>query len=111
MYKRQLLRLAELQLSARRYPESRELFERALAAANRTEQERDESWVLARMARASLLMGEPKRTIELLTPRLEQVLSWSEMFDSARVLSVLGESYLEIGQADNAVTVLSLIHI
>ena len=34
-----LLRLAELQLSARRYPESRELFERALAAANRTEQE------------------------------------------------------------------------
>ena len=103
-----LLRLAELQLSARRYPESRELFERALAAANRTEQERDESWVLARMARASLLMGEPKRTIELLTPRLEQVLSWSEMFDSARVLSVLGESYLEIGQADNAVTVFTL---
>ncbi len=103
-----LLRLAELHLSARHYPESRDLFERALAAAHRTEQERDESWVLARMARASLVMGEPQRAIELLTPRFEQVLSWSEMFDSARVLSVLGESHLEIGQPDKAVTAFNL---
>ncbi|MBL9044646.1 MAG: hypothetical protein JNM83_23745 [Myxococcales bacterium] len=98
-----LLRLAELHLVARKYAESQRLFERALEAANRTAQERDESWVLARMARAALLMGQPQRAVALLSPRLEQVLSWSEMFDSARVLSVLGESYLELELYDKAI--------
>lgn len=100
-----LLRLAELHLSARHHSESQALFERALAVAQRTAQERDESWVLARMARGALVMGEPQRAIELLSPRIEQVLSWSEMFDSARVLSVLGESYLELGYPDKAIAV------
>lgn len=98
-----LLRLGELHLSARCEERCWHYLEQALAAANRTAQERDESWVLSRMARAALQLGRPRQVIELLLPKLDTVLSWSEMFDSARVLSLLGEAYLELGQVDRAV--------
>lgn len=98
-----LLRLGELYLQARSREQCQRYLEQALAAANRTAQERDESLVLSRMARAALQLGNPRQVIALLTPKLDTVLSWSEMFDSARVLSVLGEAYLELGQVDKAV--------
>ena len=101
-----LLRLGELQLSSRRYSESSESFAAALAAAERTGQERDESRVIARMARAALLQGQPQRAVEQISAKLEQVVSWSELFDSARVLSVLGEAYLELGMPGKAVVAL-----
>lgn len=102
-----LLRLAELLLSARHFDDSNRYFARALSAAHKTGQEHDESRVTARMARAALIQGHPKRAIELVSAHLEQVVSWSEMFDSARVLSVLGEAYLELGMTDKAVSTLA----
>ncbi len=101
------LRVAELLLLARSFDESNRYFTSALAAAHKTGQEHDESRVTARLARAAVIQGDPRWAIELVSARLEQVVSWSEMFDSARVLSVLGEAYLELGMVDKAVTALA----
>lgn len=102
-----LLRVAELLAWVRRYSESSEFFGKALVAAHSTGQEHEESRVIARLSRVALLQGQPQRAVELITAKLEQVVSWSELFDSARVLMVLGGAYLELGMPDKAVTALA----
>jgi tetratricopeptide (TPR) repeat protein len=97
------LRLSELLLSARRFDACDDCLDKAHDAAVRARQDLAENRVLAQKARVALVRGEPQRVLALLSGKVERVLTWSELFDSARVLTVYGAAQLELRKFDAAI--------
>lgn len=102
-----LLRLSDLLLIERRFAECSECLQTALTMAQQTGQEHHESRVAVRQAYAALVQGHPRQTVTLITRRFSETIAWSELFDSARVLTVLGAAYLELRLFDQAIAALT----